>query len=147
MTLRRAFKKLDKRNDGYLDLSEFRSVLQLCNTVLNEDEVLELLTQLDDRMEGKINYRDFLKKISRWTVERERIHEYKNYCGQRARKMKIHALRSQNCSSPPVFQYFTVTYNIKTSVVRGSWGFKHGNMCIWNFVIGLWLWLRFHYTR
>ncbi|CAB4032003.1 EF-hand calcium-binding domain-containing 6-like [Paramuricea clavata] len=65
MTLRRAFKKLDKRNDGYLDLSEFRSVLQLCNTVLNEDEVLELLTQLDDRMEGKINYRDFLKKISR----------------------------------------------------------------------------------
>lgn len=65
MTLRRAFKKLDKRNDGYLDMSEFRSVLQLCNTVLNEDEVLELLTMLDDKMEGKINYRDFLKKISR----------------------------------------------------------------------------------
>ena len=65
MTLRRAFKKLDKRNDGYLDMSEFRSVLQLCNTVLNEDEVLELLTVLDDKMEGKINYRDFLKKISR----------------------------------------------------------------------------------
>ena len=65
MTLRRAFKKLDKRNEGYLDMSEFRSVLQLCNIVLNEDEVLELLTQLDDKMEGKVNYNDFLKKISR----------------------------------------------------------------------------------
>ena len=65
MTLRRAFKKLDKRNDGYLDMPEFCSVLQLCNTVLSEEEVLELLTQLDDKMEGKINYRDFLKKISR----------------------------------------------------------------------------------
>ncbi|XP_028399843.1 EF-hand calcium-binding domain-containing protein 6-like [Dendronephthya gigantea] len=65
MTLRRAFKKLDKRNEGYLDMAEFRSVLQLCNIVLNEDEVLELLTQLDDKMEGRVNYKDFLKKISR----------------------------------------------------------------------------------
>ena len=65
MTLRRAFKKLDKQNEGYLDMSEFRSVLQLCNVVLNEDEVLELLAQLDDKMEGKVNYNDFLKKISR----------------------------------------------------------------------------------
>lgn len=64
-TLRRAFKKLDKKNEGYLDMQEFRSVLQLCNTVLNEDEAFELLTELDDKMDGKVNYRDFLKKISR----------------------------------------------------------------------------------
>lgn len=65
MTLQRAFKKLDKRNEGYLNMSQFRSVLQLCNTVLDEDEVLELLTQLDEKLEGKINYREFLKQISR----------------------------------------------------------------------------------
>ena len=46
-------------------MQEFRSVLQLCNTVLNEDEAFELLTELDDKMDGKVNYRDFLKKISR----------------------------------------------------------------------------------
>ena len=64
MTLRRAFKKLDKKNDGYLALSEFRSVLQLCNVLLSEDEIFQLLSQLDDKMEGKINYKDFLKNIS-----------------------------------------------------------------------------------
>ena len=66
MTLRRAFKKLDKNNNGYLDMQEFRSVLQLCNTVLDENEVFELLEQLDDKMEGRVDYREFLKKISRW---------------------------------------------------------------------------------
>lgn len=64
MALRRAFKKLDKLNEGYLNISQFRSVLLLCNVVLSDDEVLDLLTILDDKMQGKINYQEFLKMIS-----------------------------------------------------------------------------------
>lgn len=37
--LRRAFQKLDKEGSGYLPLPQFRSVLQLANIVLDEDEV------------------------------------------------------------------------------------------------------------
>lgn len=55
---------MDKLNKGYLNISQFRSVLLLCNVVLSDDEVLDLLTILDDKMQGKINYQEFLKMIS-----------------------------------------------------------------------------------
>lgn len=62
--LRRAFRKLDIHNDGYLTIPEFRSVLRLCNAVLDEDEIYHLLSELDSGLEGKVSYRDFLAKVS-----------------------------------------------------------------------------------
>ncbi|XP_032219247.2 EF-hand calcium-binding domain-containing protein 6 [Nematostella vectensis] len=62
--LRKAFRKLDLQNDGYLSIPEFRSVLRLCNTVLEEDEIYHLLSELDSGMSGNVNYREFLTKVS-----------------------------------------------------------------------------------
>ncbi|XP_062594350.1 EF-hand calcium-binding domain-containing protein 6-like isoform X3 [Saccostrea cucullata] len=58
--LRRAFRKLDTKNDGYLSVPEFRSVLKLANVILDEDEVYHVLTQFDQNMSGKIPYEKFI---------------------------------------------------------------------------------------
>lgn len=60
--LRRAFKKLDTGSSGYLSLPEFRSVLKLCNFVLDEDEVYQIMSQYDQNMDGRINYKSFLER-------------------------------------------------------------------------------------
>ncbi|XP_053556230.1 EF-hand calcium-binding domain-containing protein 6-like [Bombina bombina] len=60
-TLRRAFKKLDTDSSGYLSLPEFRSVLKLCNFVLDEDEVYHVMSRYDQNMDGRINYKSFLE--------------------------------------------------------------------------------------
>ncbi|XP_068124872.1 EF-hand calcium-binding domain-containing protein 6-like [Hyperolius riggenbachi] len=60
-TLRRAFKKLDMDSSGYLSLPEFRSVLKLCNFVLDEDEVYHIMSKYDQNMDGRINYKSFLE--------------------------------------------------------------------------------------
>ncbi|XP_038061355.1 EF-hand calcium-binding domain-containing protein 6-like [Patiria miniata] len=59
-TLRRAFKKIDLGHTGYLSLPEFRNVLRLCNTILDEDEVYHVMSEFDEKMDGKINYNKFL---------------------------------------------------------------------------------------
>jgi Ca2+-binding EF-hand superfamily protein len=59
-TLRRAFKKMDLGHTGYLSLPEFRNVLRLCNMVLDEDEVYHVMSEFDEKMDGKINYNKFL---------------------------------------------------------------------------------------
>ena len=58
--LRRAFKKLDTKNDGYLSIPEFRSVLKLANVVLDEEEVYQILSHFDEDLLGKIPYNKFL---------------------------------------------------------------------------------------
>ncbi|KAM4708958.1 EF-hand calcium-binding domain-containing protein 6-like [Discoglossus pictus] len=60
-TLRRAFRKLDLESSGYLSLPEFRSVLKLCNFVLDEDEVYHIMSKYDQNMDGQINYKSFLE--------------------------------------------------------------------------------------
>ncbi|XP_053314267.1 EF-hand calcium-binding domain-containing protein 6-like [Spea bombifrons] len=60
-TLRRAFRKLDMGSSGYLSLPEFRSVLKLCNFVLDEDEVFHIMSKYDQNMDGRINYKSFLE--------------------------------------------------------------------------------------
>ncbi|XP_052685325.1 EF-hand calcium-binding domain-containing protein 6-like isoform X2 [Crassostrea angulata] len=60
--LRRAFRKLDTRNEGYLSVPEFRSVLKLANVILDEDEVYHVLTQFDHNMSGKIPYEKFIEE-------------------------------------------------------------------------------------
>ncbi|KAE8629793.1 hypothetical protein XENTR_v10000593 [Xenopus tropicalis] len=60
-TLRRAFRKLDMDSSGYLSLPEFKSVLKLCNFVLDEDEVYHIMSKYDQNMDGRINYKSFLE--------------------------------------------------------------------------------------
>ena len=60
--LRRAFKKLDQKNQGYLSLPEFRSVLKLANIILDEDEIYHLMSHFDEDMTGKISYTKFLNE-------------------------------------------------------------------------------------
>ncbi|KAG8592119.1 hypothetical protein GDO81_000416 [Engystomops pustulosus] len=60
-TLRRAFKKLDTDSSGYLSLPEFRSVLKLCNFVLDEDEIYHIMSKYDQNLDGRINYKSFLE--------------------------------------------------------------------------------------
>lgn len=60
--MRRAFRKLDTKNEGYLSLPEFRSVLKLANILLDEDEVYHVMTQFDNDMTGKIPYEKFISE-------------------------------------------------------------------------------------
>jgi Ca2+-binding EF-hand superfamily protein len=62
-TLRRTFKSMDQSRTGYLSLPEFRSVLRLCNMVLDEDEVYHVMSEFDEKVEGKINYNKFLAEV------------------------------------------------------------------------------------
>jgi Ca2+-binding EF-hand superfamily protein len=61
-TLRRAFQKMDLSADGTLTLPEFRSVLKLCNIVLDEDEVYHVLSQYDSNLSGNLDYKKFLRE-------------------------------------------------------------------------------------
>ena len=60
--LRRAFRKLDKTNNGFLTVPEFRSVLKLANVILDEDEVYHVLNKFDHNMTGKIQYEKFIEE-------------------------------------------------------------------------------------
>ncbi|XP_071952395.1 EF-hand calcium-binding domain-containing protein 6-like [Antedon mediterranea] len=68
--LRRAFKKLDKGNTGYLTVPEFRNTLKLCNIVLNEEEVYHVMSDFDEYMDGKINYHRFISETFRSDMSR-----------------------------------------------------------------------------
>lgn len=61
-TLRRAFQKMDLSADGTLTLPEFRSVLKLCNVVLDEDEVYHVLSKYDSNLSGNLDYKKFLRE-------------------------------------------------------------------------------------
>ena len=64
INLMRAFKKLDKDNSDFLTLQEFRHVLELCNVVLDEEDIYHILTEFDENKNGeKIRYTKFLDKI------------------------------------------------------------------------------------
>ncbi|XP_078269632.1 EF-hand calcium-binding domain-containing protein 6-like isoform X3 [Rhinoraja longicauda] len=62
-TLDRVCKKLDQASTGFLTLPEFRSVLQLCNIMLDEDEMYHLMSKYDKDMVGKIKYSKLINKI------------------------------------------------------------------------------------
>ncbi|KAL9978672.1 hypothetical protein ACROYT_G016217 [Oculina patagonica] len=63
INLMRAFKKLDKDNKEFLTLQEFRHVLELCNVVLDEEDIYHILTEFDEKGGDKIRYTKFLDKM------------------------------------------------------------------------------------
>ncbi|KAM5132686.1 EF-hand calcium-binding domain-containing protein 6-like [Mantella aurantiaca] len=48
--------KLDAIGQGYLLLPEFRSVVKLCNIVLDEDDIYQILSHYDKDLAGRIDY-------------------------------------------------------------------------------------------
>ncbi|KAM3913322.1 EF-hand calcium-binding domain-containing protein 6-like [Leptodactylus fuscus] len=48
--------KMDKDGSGLLSLPEFRSVVKLCNIVLDEDEIYHIMAHYDKDLAGKIDY-------------------------------------------------------------------------------------------
>ncbi|XP_002734907.1 EF-hand calcium-binding domain-containing protein 6-like [Saccoglossus kowalevskii] len=60
--LRRAFKKIDSDRSGFLTVPEFRSVLTLCNIIMNEEEVYHVMSTFDENMDGRINYNKFISE-------------------------------------------------------------------------------------
>ena len=58
--LRRAFKKIDIANEGFVSLPQFRSVLKLGHIELSDDEVYQLMNRFDENMTGNVAYNQFL---------------------------------------------------------------------------------------
>ncbi|CAI9550798.1 unnamed protein product [Staurois parvus] len=48
--------KLDTHGWGYLLLPEFRSMVKLCNIILDEDDIYHIMSHYDKDLAGKINY-------------------------------------------------------------------------------------------
>ena len=61
-TLRKAFKNMDKLNTGYVSLKEFRSVLELCNVILDEEDWFQLMSYFDKDLTGKVPYNNFVNE-------------------------------------------------------------------------------------
>ena len=72
-SLRRAFKKLDVSRQGYLTVSQFRSVLKNANITLDEEEIYQLLSAFDENMTGKIPYNKFLSETFRPRTQQDRL--------------------------------------------------------------------------
>ncbi|KAM4636670.1 EF-hand calcium-binding domain-containing protein 6-like [Discoglossus pictus] len=54
--LLQACQKLDRDGSGFLLLPEFRSVVKLCNVVLDEDDIFRIMSHYDKDLAGKIDY-------------------------------------------------------------------------------------------
>ena len=63
--LKKAFRKLDDQKSGYLTISEFRSVLELSNVALDEEEAFHLAAKYDDKLTGKLKYDQFLRDLQK----------------------------------------------------------------------------------
>ncbi|MGH0148307.1 UNVERIFIED_CONTAM: hypothetical protein FKN15_050446 [Acipenser sinensis] len=64
-SLQKACQKLDVHSTGFLLLPEFRSVLKLCNIVLDEDDIYHVMSRFDRDVTGKINYSQFINDTAK----------------------------------------------------------------------------------
>ncbi len=69
--MRRAFRKLDENNTGFLSLPEFRSVLKLANVILDEEEIYQVMSQFDTDMSGKVPYNKFISETFKGEMGRQ----------------------------------------------------------------------------
>lgn len=58
--LRRAFKKLDRQNKGFLSVLDFKKALTSCKVNFSNEDFYHLLSEFDRDMTGKISYQNFL---------------------------------------------------------------------------------------
>ncbi|XP_046331193.1 neo-calmodulin-like isoform X1 [Haliotis rufescens] len=63
--VRMAFKVFDKNEDGFIDASELRAVMQNMGEPLSEKEVSDMMKEAAVDDDGRVNYEDF---INTWTA-------------------------------------------------------------------------------
>ncbi|EPR59333.1 EF hand domain-containing protein [Toxoplasma gondii TgCatPRC2] len=57
------FKLLDKDNDGYITVDEFKSALRDNNVYASENEAKALLARYDTSMDGRVSYAEFVNEL------------------------------------------------------------------------------------
>ncbi|CAH1800191.1 unnamed protein product [Owenia fusiformis] len=62
-SIRRAFKKFDTANEGYLNVADFRKVLESCKVKATKEDMYHILAQFDTNMDGRISYEEFLGSL------------------------------------------------------------------------------------
>ena len=69
-SLRKAFKKKDPMNSGYVSLREFRSVLELSNVLLDEEDWFQIASCFDRDLSGNIPYNNFVNETVKPSTSR-----------------------------------------------------------------------------
>mgnify|MGYP000940113490 FL=1 len=59
-----AFKALDRNENGYITLEEFKDVLRDHGIFFSLDEVMGLLKRFDKNRDGKVSYSEFASEMS-----------------------------------------------------------------------------------
>ncbi|XP_033101872.1 EF-hand calcium-binding domain-containing protein 6-like [Anneissia japonica] len=62
-SLRRAFRKADINNDGYLSVLEFKNILSSMGINLLDEDFYHILSEFDENLDGKISYNEFIYKL------------------------------------------------------------------------------------
>ncbi|KAK3602964.1 hypothetical protein CHS0354_016772 [Potamilus streckersoni] len=62
-SLRRAFKRLDMDNKGYLNVADFKRALVSCNVFFSNEDFYHLLTEFDEKLNGRVSYDEFLSTM------------------------------------------------------------------------------------
>ncbi|XP_071940916.1 EF-hand calcium-binding domain-containing protein 6-like [Antedon mediterranea] len=63
-SLRRAFRKADLNNDGFLSIVEFKSILTGSMQIhIDDEDLYHVLSEFDENMDGKISYDEFISRI------------------------------------------------------------------------------------
>jgi len=63
--LREAFKIFDRDRDGFIDMNELKKVSMMLGTLLDPQEIDELMEEADVDGNGKLDYAEFVKMLLR----------------------------------------------------------------------------------
>ncbi|UJR20769.1 hypothetical protein I4U23_023884 [Adineta vaga] len=63
--LTKEFRLFDKNNDGFIDKTELKAVLQkiLPKFQLSDDEIKRMISNIDTNKDGRIDYKEFMESI------------------------------------------------------------------------------------
>jgi len=59
-----AFKTLDKNDNGFIDISEFRELLVDHGVYASSKELMNLIKRYDKNQDGKVSYYDFVQELT-----------------------------------------------------------------------------------
>lgn len=69
--LRRGFLRLDVSHCGLLSVPDLRAVLMLCGVSLDQEDLYQILSLLDQDMGGRVDYRLLLQEITNSPQQRD----------------------------------------------------------------------------
>ena len=62
--MEQAFRMFDRNGDGYISPWELKEVLKKENQYVTDEEVKEVIQEIDDDKDGKINFTEFARAMS-----------------------------------------------------------------------------------